>query len=185
MNRGKETILVFTAAVWFAAVGAGLTGCEPSPHDLVTRGQLDALCHLLQTDPDAVHQVDRLRKTALHTAAGVDNVEAIRLLLDAGADISAHDVTGMTPLHVAAMYSRGRAASLLLQRGADLHARDTFGDTPLHTAAIFGRTKMALWLIRHGADPCARNTAGRIPLDLARERRHQETAAALTAYVCP
>lgn len=171
--------------LWLVGATLVLAGCQPSPHDLVTRGQVDALRDLLKRHPEAVRQVDRLRKTALHTAAGVDNVEAIRLLLDAGADIDARDITGMTPLHVAAMYSRGRASTLLLERGADLQARDSFGDTPLHTAAIFGRTKMALWLTRQGADPCARNSAGRLPVDLARERRHAETVAALEAHACP
>lgn len=185
MTYSNGIFRVYAATAWLVAVCAGLAGCQASPHDLVARGQLDALRHLLQSDPDAVNRVDRLRKTALHTAAGVDEVEAIRLLLDAGADIGARDVTGMTPLHVAAVYSRRRAATLLLERGADLHARDAFGDTPLHTAAIFGRTKMAIWLIRQGADPCAPNAAGRLPLDLARERRHRETMDALTAYVCP
>lgn len=174
------------AGFWLAGLALVLaTGCRPSPHDLVTRGQLDALRDLLRDQPEAVNARDRLKKTALHTAAGIDSVDAIRMLLDAGADIGARDVTGMTPLHVAAMYSRGKAAVLLLERGADLNARDSFGDTPLHTAAVFGRTKMVHWLIRRGADPCDRNAAGKRPLDLARERRHADTAAILEEYACP
>lgn len=185
MNHNRlGWIRVAAGMVCLGGVAAVLAGCRPSPHDLVIRGQTDALRDLLNRYPAAVEERDRLQKTALHTAAGMDDIESARLLLDAGADINARDVTGMTPLHVAAMYSRGRAAKLLLERGADLEARDKFGDTPLHTAAIFGRTRMVRWLLQQGADPCARNRENLLPADLARKRRHAETAAALEGYGC-
>lgn len=47
-----------------------------------------------------VNQFDELGKTALHYAAEVENIEIIKILLDAGADVNAQNesVAGNTPL---------------------------------------------------------------------------------------
>jgi len=43
---------------------------------------------------------DKARRTPLHFASSVGNVDVVVLLLDSGADAAAQDVTGMTPLHL-------------------------------------------------------------------------------------
>ena len=43
---------------------------------------------------------DWRRRTPLHYAASVGNIDAVVTLLDSGADAAVQDVTGMTPLHL-------------------------------------------------------------------------------------
>ena len=64
------------------------------------------------------------------------DVAAVALLLEAGADPNARDVSGWTPLHKAAGFNANPAVvGALLDAGADVHARDADGWTPLHLAA--------------------------------------------------
>ncbi|GFG23073.1 ankyrin repeat, PH and SEC7 domain containing protein secG [Aspergillus udagawae] len=68
--------------------------------------------------------------------AGIDrNTEAIRLLLDHGADITASDDEGCTALHFAAESGNHEAVQLLVDKGADIFAIDHSAYTPLDLAA--------------------------------------------------
>jgi ankyrin repeat protein len=105
------------------------------------RGRLDRLAELLDKDPSLVNRrfpeldfgstaMRRLQLqggTLLHVAAEYCNVDAVRLLLDRGADVNAPaDGAGQTPIfHAASQFDdKGLAAAeLLLDRGADLAVR--------------------------------------------------------------
>ena len=55
--------------------------------------------------------------------------------MDAGADVHAKRVTGLTPLHRAAGWNNNPAViQALVDAGADVDARDDDGDTPLDIA---------------------------------------------------
>jgi ankyrin repeat protein len=62
------------------------------------------------------------------------NVDAMRVLITAGANLHAVDTSGRTPLH--ALVDE-MSATCLLAAGADVHARDTYGRTPLMHIASF------------------------------------------------
>src|SRR5205814_4668144 len=61
-------------------------------------------------------------------------VETIRVLLGAGADINAADKNGATPLHRAVRTRSAAAAKFLLKSGADPSIRNKPGSTPFHLA---------------------------------------------------
>lgn len=63
------------------------------------------------------------------------SVELVRLILDAGADVSIATNVGNTPLHIAAYKGFGDIVSLLLARGANREARNAKGETPARLAA--------------------------------------------------
>lgn len=70
-----------------------------------------------------VNAKDRYGNTPLHYAARSKNVEAIRALLDAGADVDAVNDDGITPLREVLLRKPTilEAVDLLLSRGADMH----------------------------------------------------------------
>jgi ankyrin repeat protein len=74
--------------------------------------------------------------TPLHLAAFFGNLDAARLLLDAGADVHAVSRNSLanTPLHAATAGKHGEVALLLIERGADGQAVDSGGYTPLQIA---------------------------------------------------
>jgi ankyrin repeat protein len=72
-------------------------------------------------------------------AAGTEDeaVEAVRLLLDLGADVNAVDANGETAMHGAAYQSRAKLVELLAERGADIgiwNRKNSSGWTPLMIA---------------------------------------------------
>ncbi|KAH8035372.1 hypothetical protein HPB51_004613 [Rhipicephalus microplus] len=67
----------------------------------------------------------------LHFASQAGSVDAIQLLLDAGADPSATGLGGIAPLHLAASAGKIAAVRLLLERGADVLSFAQDGKSPL------------------------------------------------------
>ena len=101
--------------------------------DVFTAAILDSpkiLRRLLTADPDLAHARDQEGAISLHHAADRGNVESVRVLLDAGADLDARDNRGQTPLYRAALWTEvdrefescQGAFDLLVERGASLDA---------------------------------------------------------------
>lgn len=67
----------------------------------------------------------------LHFASQAGSVDAVQLLLDAGADPSATGLGGIAPLHLAASAGKTAAVQLLLERGADVLSFAQDGKSPL------------------------------------------------------
>jgi ankyrin repeat protein len=79
--------------------------------------------------------------TALMMAAGEGHLEAVRVLLDAGADANAHEASGWTPLLLAALLGQAKVIRLLVERGADLTAVTREGDTALLLTTAYYRQR--------------------------------------------
>ena len=71
---------------------------------------------------------------SLHRAAGDNNIEAARCLIENGAEVNAKRSDGRTPLHWAAYTNATEAAAFLLENGADVNAKTNNGWTPLDWA---------------------------------------------------
>ena len=117
-------------------------------------------------DPDAAHG-DGM--TGLHWAAHNGDVDILRVLLAAGADVEARTRLGdHTPLHVASRSAQAAAVRELLEAGAEANAIATTGATPLHFAAASGSAGAVAALLDHGADADAREPVwGQTPLMFA------------------
>jgi ankyrin repeat protein len=108
---------------------------------------------LLDADPNLVATKNAEGLTPLHAAAARTNIEIIKLLLAAKADVNATGNDGQTPLYMAAISSSKEVVTLLVDRGADVHAvtkLDRF--TPLHRASQHGNVAIMKLLLDKGAD---------------------------------
>jgi ankyrin repeat protein len=89
---------------------------------------------------------------AVRRAAVAGSVEAVGLLIAAGASIDAVDAAGETPLHKAAHNGDAEVCERLLEAGAVLEARNRNGGTPLRSAAAAGQVVTCMVLLSAGAD---------------------------------
>ena len=80
------------------------------------------------------------------------DIEEVRSLIGAGADLEAKHRDGWTSLHWAALRGHTEAAKALIGAGADLEAKNDDGWTALYHAAARGYTEAAKALIAAGAD---------------------------------
>ena len=147
--------------------------------------------------------------TPLLRAAKALDAPAVRVLLEAGADLSLSNSRGITPFMAAAGMgsvdadTRGfylsedveqraiETLQLLLKAGGDINAKDPRGLTPLHEAARWGWNGVVQFLVDNGADPNAKDNRGNTPVDSAlgkaggnsrggqRVDVHEDTAALL------
>ena len=94
-------------------------------------------------------------------AAMRGDVDAVRALIDQGADVNGAQGDGMTALHWAAENGSAATAELLLNAGANLSAVTRLGGyTPLHLAAKAGSAEVVRALLAAGANPRAATTTG-------------------------
>jgi ankyrin repeat protein len=133
------------------------------------RAQLSDMRLLINHGSD-VNSMDRSgRSTILHAVDSHDD-EAVRILLEAGADPNPKVPEGLfrsSPLKAASFGGRAEMVKLLLHHGAEIDAYNPEGHTALHAAVITQNVECARILLEWGAsvEDVARN--GRTPLTLA------------------
>ncbi len=130
------------------------------------------------------NRLNRLGATPFFLAAKVTDVEAMRLLVKAGADATVPNADGTTPLMVAAgvaIWNPGEdggslpgqedevleAVKLCVELGNPIDAANYRGMTALHGAAFRGANNVVEYLVEQGADLDARTALGYSPLAIA------------------
>ncbi len=91
--------------------------------------------------------------TALHYAAGSDNLALAERLLEAGASAVARTRNGVTPFALAAINGNADMLAAMLRHGTDPNALSAEGETALMLAARNGRPAAVRILLNAGADP--------------------------------
>jgi uncharacterized protein len=132
-------------------------------------GRTDLLKEML---PDRLHERTPEGFTTIGLAAFLGGPEAVRTLLEHGADPDSDpdNPFGVRPVHAAAAAHDHESMRLLLEAGADPDARQGTGFTPLHEVAHTDDVEMAELLLGHGADPSITAPDGRDPAQTARDK---------------
>lgn len=112
----------------------------------------------------------------LHLAACRENLRAVRLLLEFGADVSYKDHNQNTALHDAAKDNARNynVYKLLLERGSDCNSRNNEGITPFHYILQRHTMKFVRLLLDHGADITAVDIAGWTALQYVAQNPHAD-----------
>ena len=147
----------FTAIVCVLAWGAA-TAAEQEPSDrfyqAIRNNDLVSLRALMKTT--GANTKDQRESTPLMYAAAYGSIDAMKLLLDSGADVNAKNAFDVTPLMWCA-YDLAKVR-LLIERGANVNVRSKQGRTPLMIAAAHdGNFKTVKLLIEKGADVLTRD----------------------------
>ena len=135
---------------------AGRAGAQTSTDELIQAIRNNDLAGLKAAFAKGanVNARDSRDTTLLMYAASSGSAEAVKLLLDSGADVNAKNQFANTALTLAA--DQPEKARLLIEKGADVNAATKLGRTPLmiaaHCAGCSGTVKL---LLEKGADPKA------------------------------
>jgi ankyrin repeat protein len=117
-------------------------------------GNVADLQSLLATDKTLINACDKDGSTPLHCAIWKGHLAAVAFLIEAGADVNAHnenDHWGTTPLHAAAHANQPEIAEMLIANGATVNAKDREGRTPLFHTNFHKATAVAKVLEEHDA----------------------------------
>lgn len=119
-------------------------------------------------------------RSALMCAAGAGwrsrtlQVDVVRALIGAGADVNAVDATGASVLFYTLPTGQGDAARLeetrqVLEAGANPNVGRRMGGTLLHQAVVRDDTDAVALLMRFGADPTLTDITGLTPMEVAQQ----------------
>jgi ankyrin repeat protein len=121
-------------------------GLQPL-HWYANHGDIAAMREILRHGAEVNPNVQS--EKPLHEAVQ-RSLDAVKLLLEYGADMDGRDHDGRTPLHFAAMAGKIDVVEFLVTRSHEAmreRDRDDFGETPLHVAAAKGKIDVVKLLL--------------------------------------
>ncbi|XP_019945749.2 BRCA1-associated RING domain protein 1 isoform X2 [Paralichthys olivaceus] len=115
----------------------------------------------------AIMKKNHKGETLLHLSAIKGDLEAVKELLDQGADPNLKDNAGWTPLHEACNLGHMAVVEALISKGALLNTPGYENDSPLHDAVRNGHPAIVKLLLQLGASQNVLNLHGKRPADYA------------------
>ena len=128
----------------------------------IKESDLESLAEILNVFPEILQKTDSKERSLLNLAclivtqdgaippkrSTVEQLSAVGLIIDAGADPSQSDHIGRSPLHVAAISNHFDLAKMLLEAGAliDDKLMGAKGGSPLALALFYAKSEMAEFL---------------------------------------
>jgi len=139
----------------------------PNVYAAVVLSDAGRLAELLKAKPELANARNRYGEPILQMAVERGDMESIKLLLDAKAEIDAvgkQTNRGIskqyTALHAAVVGGKPQVAKLLLERGANPNIIDKWKRTPLHSAAGEQNLELVKLLLSHKADTNLKDSFG-------------------------
>lgn len=137
--------------------------------DAARRGDVTMLKEFIAVRYD-LETRDAKGYTALILSAYHGQENAVRLIIDAGANPCAADQRGNTALMGAIFKGELAISRMLMKAGCDPNHRNNAGQTPAMYAALFGRVEVLKGLAAQGADLRTADNAGNSAESLLPER---------------
>ena len=129
-----------------------------------------------------VNQTDNRGNSLLIISAADGYTEMVKLLLEAGADITAVDGSmKATALHAAAYLGHPEVMQILVDYGIELDAQGPYnGYTALHDAVLQDNIEGVEVLVKAGANKNLKGHDGNTPFNLAQSSNQQEIVKILS-----
>jgi ankyrin repeat protein len=144
VNPGLATGLFEEARLFHGKIFHWIYVGDTALHLAAAGYRVEIVGLLLAAGADPNSAMNHRRSGALHYAADgyisgggwnpQRQVETIRRLIEAGADVNAQDKNGAAPLHRAVRTRSAGAVKCLIEYGADVMLRNKPGSTPFHLA---------------------------------------------------
>jgi ankyrin repeat protein len=178
--RTPNGTLVLTA-VYHGATNALQVLLDRTPedalglHEAAAIGNARRLKTLLGQSRTRVNAPNPEGFTPLGLAAFFGHLDALKVLLENGADVNATSPSRFanTALDAAVAGDHPNVVKALLAVHGNPNVRSEANFTPLHKAAEHGNLEIVRMLVEAGADPKATRDGGLRPIDDAQEKGHQ------------
>lgn len=138
---------LLTSSLLFASVAFAA-----EVHDAAEDGNLARLSDLLKSNPAQLELRNTAGMTPLHLAAREGKAEAVKFLIDKGADILALTKTSYDALSLATLNAQKDVISLLLEKGAIPTSQNIDGDTAITLAERAGKQEVLQLFKARGYD---------------------------------
>lgn len=171
LTAGMAMMILATLFLASCADYSGMMDMEPEEDTFlkaVKRGDIPAAKKFLENGAD-INARDSSKNTALQIAVRnvairhVDfrdnDIEMVRMLIKAGADLTLLDQSENNIVGSAVEYDASEAVEVLIEAGAEIEVGNKRGETPLFYAAAYGRKALPI-LIQAGADVNTANNDG-------------------------
>ena len=189
-QRAESRVDALTVASSYRETSASMrllldAGAKPQPPDDVRVRRKPLVFAAMTGDTDVVRLLlsrgAQPDSEALSEAVTFDHPDIVKALIDAGADASITESSGINLLHWAAITNRPAVIPILAKAGVPVDAIDDAGYTPLMYAATVdvGGTETLKALLAAGASRLVRNAQGRTAIQQARFYRHPTIVEAL------
>lgn len=155
-------------------------------HHAAARNDVEALKKLLLEEEHLDVDVGNLdNHSPLLMAASLGHVEAVRLLVEQGANVEHTGNSGATSLMIAASFGFLPVMEALISGGSDPNTQHAYGgSTALHFASEMGRSEAVLLLCRNGAEVNIRKSSGGTALHIAADCNQSTAVEALLSPEC-
>ena len=161
------------------------SGADINVEDKAERTALDWAIIMQSTEAEEIlreNDAPTGAEKSFIAAIQTNNTEAVRALLDKGADVNEPAYTSKTPLHYASHSRNMEILKFILSKGADLEARTEQGFTPLGYAVGLNHPDNCRALLEAGADVNTIDNWSRTNLNVAAALKLEEVVGVLLEF---
>lgn len=145
-----------------------LDGFTQDIYDACRKGNLELIKQLSKVNPDTINTPNKSGYTPLIIAGYRNQLEAVKVLLDLGANVNAVSEDG-TVLTAACYKSNTALVKILLERHADVNVKNNAGTTPLMFAIMAENEEIVKLLIENKADTQTMDNSRKSTVDFAKD----------------